>query len=248
MQGKPEERSILDGWNLPSIIQTQGKTIHRQVISPISWSPPPPGFLKLNFDGASRGNPGPAGLGAVLRNHWGKITHLIAGFLGENTNNVVELSSLVKCLQMAAQNQHSRLIFEGDSQVIIQLATRILNGQPPWKTSPSWRLLGLLEDFKDCINPHIILIPSLVRREANKVADHLANKGIDAKADLIHWQANSSAETELYYQCRDLASRDFQAPYGVTAGERGPPGCDLSRGLNEDSPPLNACITDAGLS
>ena len=87
-----------------------------------------------------------------------------------------------------------------------------------------------------------------MRREANKVADHLANKGIDAKADRIHWQANSSAETELYQQCRDLASRDFQAPYRVTAGERGPPGCDISRGLNEAIPPLNARITDAGLS
>jgi exonuclease III len=86
MQGKPEEKSILDGWNLPTIIQAQGKTIHRQASSPTSWSPPPPGFLKLNFDGASRGNPGPAGLGAVLRNHWGKITHLIAGFLGDTTN------------------------------------------------------------------------------------------------------------------------------------------------------------------
>ena len=63
---------------------------------------------------------------------------------------------------------------------------------PPWRTSPSWRLLGLLEDFKDLINPNLILIPSHVRHEANKVADHLENKGIDAKADLIYWQDNVS--------------------------------------------------------
>ena len=79
--------------------------------------------------------------------------------------------------------------------------------------------MGLLEEFKDLINPNLILIPSHVRREANKVADRLANKGIDAKADFIYWQANISEETELSHQCRDLAIRDFQAPYGVTSGK-----------------------------
>jgi ribonuclease HI len=145
---------------------------------------------------------------------WGKITHLIAGFLGENTNNVAELSSLVKGLQMAVQNQHSRLIFEGDSQVIIQLATRILNGQPPWRTSPSWRLLGLLEDFKDLINPNLILIPSHVRREANKVADHLANKGIDAKADLIYWQANYLQRLNSLTSAETLLAETFRPRMG----------------------------------
>jgi hypothetical protein len=41
--------------------------------SPSSWSCPPPGFWKLNFDGASKGNPGPTGFGAVIRDNTGKI-------------------------------------------------------------------------------------------------------------------------------------------------------------------------------
>jgi hypothetical protein len=41
---------------------------------------------------------------------------------------------------------------------------------------------------------------------------------------------------------------EIYSPYGVTAGERVPSGCDLSQGLNVDSPPLNTCITDAGSS
>jgi hypothetical protein len=47
--------------------------------------PGPPhqlGFIKINFDGASKGNPGPAGFGAILRNSNGEILHLVAGFLG----------------------------------------------------------------------------------------------------------------------------------------------------------------------
>jgi len=159
---------------------------------------------------------------------------------------MAELSSLVKGLQMAVQNQHSCLIFEGDSQVIIQLATRILNGHSPWRASPSWRLLGLMEDFKALISPNLTLIPSHVKREANKVADLLANKGIDTKADLMYWQASISAETELSRQCKNLASKDLQAPYGVTAGEGMTFGFHLSRGLNDRTHPFNASPTDAG--
>jgi ribonuclease HI len=82
--------------------------------APRSGPPPPLDCFKLNFDGASRGNPGPAGFGAVLRDHMGKIIHMIAGFLGENTNNVAELTSLVRGLQTAVHHQYHRLVIEGD--------------------------------------------------------------------------------------------------------------------------------------
>jgi ribonuclease HI len=70
---------------------------------------------------------------------------------------------------------------EGDSQVIIQLISKILNGKPLGRISPSWRLAGLLEDFGEFIHPNLILIPSHIKRDANKVADYLANSGIDSK-------------------------------------------------------------------
>ena len=105
---------------------------------------------------------------------------------------------------------------EGDSQVIIQLISKILNGKPLGRISPSWRLVGLLEDFGEFIHPNLILIPSHIKRDANKVADYLANSGIDSKADCILWQANISEETALSLQCKGLASRDFPDPDRVT--------------------------------
>ena len=159
------------------------------------WTPPPSGFLNLNFDGASRGNPGLAGFGTVLRNHTGKIIHLMAGFLGENANNVGEIISLVKGLQDVVQHHYHQIIIEGDSQIIIQLISKILHGELPRQISPSWRLSGLLEDLEGLIHPNLILIPVHVKREANKVVDHLANAGIDSKENPIYWQANVSEET-----------------------------------------------------
>ena len=176
----------------------------------------------------------------------GEITHMTAGFLGENANNVAEITSLLKGLQVAVQHHFLRLIIEGDSQVIIQLILKILHGQSLGRISPSWRLSGLLEDFEGFIRPNLTLIPVHVKREANKVADHLANTGIDSKADLIYWQANVPDETVLSMRCRDLASRDFPAPDGVTRSSMATGGLTPSLGINADGHHPQACINDGG--
>lgn len=46
----------------------------------VAWSPPSPGFLKFNVDGASQGNPGPSGIGGVIRNH----NNVILGYFSKN--------------------------------------------------------------------------------------------------------------------------------------------------------------------
>jgi ribonuclease HI len=159
--------------------------------------------------------------------------HLVVDYLGENTNNVVELLSLIKGLKVAINNHYQKVIVEGDSQIIIQLITKILHGDHPLKISPSWRLSGLLEDFGDLIHPSLTIIPSHVKRDTNKVADCLANEGVDTKLELIHWQANSSECTDLSKQCQDLASKDVPAPDGVTHCKSQTPGTTHSLTLNE---------------
>jgi probable phosphoglycerate mutase len=87
--------------------------------SPVTWLPPPNGFIKINFDGASKGNPGPAGYGAVIRNSEGEILILTAGYLGETTNNVAELTGLLQGLRQAVTLASHTIILEGDSQIVI---------------------------------------------------------------------------------------------------------------------------------
>lgn len=57
----------------------------------LDWSPPHEGCLKLNFDGASKGNPGPAGFGCVLRDHLGRVLHVIYGPLCDCDSTSVEV-------------------------------------------------------------------------------------------------------------------------------------------------------------
>jgi hypothetical protein len=59
-----------------------------------NWKPPPEGSLKLNFDGASKGNPGRTGMGGVIRDSQGKIIRLYTGSLGNSTNNAAEFGAL----------------------------------------------------------------------------------------------------------------------------------------------------------
>eukprot|EP00253_Pinus_taeda_P011321 PITA_11321 len=67
------------------------------------WHKPPAGFLKLNFDGASRGNPGLAGIGGVIRNHRGEILYIYSQALGEATNNEMEFAAMEKALEFCTK-------------------------------------------------------------------------------------------------------------------------------------------------
>jgi ribonuclease HI len=106
------------------------------------WEAPETGYHKLNFDGASKGNPGPTGYGAVIRNTKGEILHIVAGNLGHNTNNAVEIWGLLRGLQAAKDQEIFPIIVEGDSQIVIHLLCHLLNGADPEKISPSWRLMN----------------------------------------------------------------------------------------------------------
>jgi ribonuclease HI len=97
-------------------------------------------FFKLNFDGTSKGNPGAAGFVEVIRNHQGSILLLTTGNLGHTTKNAVELWGLTTGLQLALKHHFNKLIVEGDSQIILNLFQKILNGADLEQVSPCWCL------------------------------------------------------------------------------------------------------------
>jgi ribonuclease HI len=157
----------------------------------------------------------------VLRDSKGQILGLEAGFLGDTTNNVAELTGLLRGLQSAIGKGHHQIILEGDSQVIIGLATKLIHGGNLDKASPSWRLQFLLEDLSQLLQPQISIITAHVRREANKVADCLANVAVERELEHLYWEPPFPPDPEIFHRCHTLATEDLQAPDGVTrrAGE-----------------------------
>ncbi len=68
--------------------------------------------LTLEFDGGSRGNPGPAGIGIVIRSEDGTALVTLGRFIGHATNNVAEYRALIEALKKATElgekNHYSR--------------------------------------------------------------------------------------------------------------------------------------------
>ena len=125
----------------------------------------------LYTDGASRGNPGPAGAGAYLVNEAGEEFPLCQ-YLGEKTNNQAEYAGLLLGLKKLRELGAKTVVIRADSELMI----RQLTGRYKVK-NPDLKILFdeaqvLLKTFKLFEAHHI-------PREENKKADALANQAID---------------------------------------------------------------------
>jgi ribonuclease HI len=123
------------------------------------------------FDGASRGNPGNAGAGALMINNEGKVVWEKAVFLGKKTNNEAEYLALITLLKAAKEQGIKTLKVFGDSKLVISQVSR------QWKINlPHLRLLAQrVWDLSEGMDISYHWIP----REENKRADILSNEGID---------------------------------------------------------------------
>ena len=133
------------------------------------------GSYPLYFDGASRGNPGPAGAGALIRRDAdSRVVFEIAEYLGDDkTNNEAEYIALVGGLRKAAQLGIRVLNVKGDSSLVVNQ----VNGT--WKVKTD-HLRPMFEEARRIIDENFDGGASIayVRRELNSEADSLANVAI----------------------------------------------------------------------
>ncbi|HEY5995435.1 MAG TPA: ribonuclease HI family protein [Candidatus Deferrimicrobiaceae bacterium] len=128
--------------------------------------------LTINSDGASRGNPGPAGIGVSIRVDGEAVAREFYEYIGETTNNVAEYKALLLGLGEAEKLGAASVTVLADSELLV----RQLNGQYKVKAE------GLRPLFLEA-SRRLRGFPSVrvahVRREENRDADRLANKAID---------------------------------------------------------------------
>lgn len=132
------------------------------------------GTWKLFSDGAARGNPGPAGAGAVLVSPDGTQVERLGKFLGVQTNNVAEYEGLLLGLRHARALGIRSLEILADSELMI----RQLNGEYRVK-APG--LLPLFEQAQSLRREFSSTTARHVRREQNKDADEMSNRAIDER-------------------------------------------------------------------
>ena len=76
--------------------------------------------FQANIDGGSRGNPGPASYGVVVRNERGEVVAKLKKYIGRMTNNVAEYYGLIAALDYAQSNGVRALRIESDSELLVQ--------------------------------------------------------------------------------------------------------------------------------
>lgn len=128
--------------------------------------------ITAHCDGGSRGNPGPAGYGAVIEDAGRRVLAKLSEFLGVQTNNYAEYSGLLAVLKWAIEHGHKRLRVVSDSELMVkQMKGQYKVASPALR--PLWeearRLSRQLERFEI----------SHTLRGGNKEADRLANEAMD---------------------------------------------------------------------
>lgn len=126
----------------------------------------------LYADGAARGNPGPAGAGAVLEDDHGAVLAEVARYLGRATNNVAEYSALIAGLEEARRRGVTDLDIRMDSLLVVRQMQGLWKIKHPGLKPLALRAGALLAEFPTRKIDH-------VRRDANARADALANRAID---------------------------------------------------------------------
>ncbi len=154
--------------------------------------------LTLQFDGGSRGNPGPAGIGVVVCAQDGTPLVTLGRFIGRATNNVAEYRALITAMEEAHKLGAKKIIIRGDSELIIKQMRGEYKVKHPDMRQLHDEAQHLLHQFDEAKIEHNL-------RHKNELADKLCNMAMDRRADV----------TEV-----DESPIDAPAPQATVAGQR----------------------------
>ena len=127
----------------------------------------------VEADGGARGNPGPAGFGAVVRDaESGEVLAERSGFLGSTTNNVAEYSGLIAGLSAATELGAREVDVRMDSKLVVEQMSGRWQIKHPGLRPLAAQAAALVRGFE-------AVRFGWIPRERNKLADALANKAMD---------------------------------------------------------------------
>ncbi|MER5997500.1 bifunctional RNase H/acid phosphatase [Nonomuraea angiospora] len=173
----------------------------------------------IEADGGSRGNPGPAGYGAVVMDASdGQVLAEAAEAIGVTTNNVAEYRGLIAGLQAVLRlgGEGAPVAVRMDSKLVIeQMAGR-------WKIKNEG-LRPLAMEAGSLVRRLRVTEWTWIPRERNKHADRLANEAMDAAAKGLTWKAGGTTQPELQEEPPTAAGAGEPSTARTTAPTTTPP-------------------------
>jgi len=126
--------------------------------------------LDIYIDGASKGNPGPSGIGAVICCNGETIKNLSV-YIGETTNNVAEYTALIYALQEAINLKAQTIKVNSDSQLLCRQLKKTYKVK-------STNIIGLYNQATKMLSGFKHVVINNIPREENSGADKLASKAV----------------------------------------------------------------------
>lgn len=139
----------------------------------------PDNELYVNTDGGSRGNPGPAASGFVIKDNAGNVLELCGKYIGEATNNVAEYQAVIEAFMkidemVKEEGREVRLVFFLDSQLVVNQ----LSGNFKIKNE---NLKQFVAKIRELENNYQKVSYNYIAREKNYEADRMVNKALDER-------------------------------------------------------------------
>jgi len=122
-------------------------------------------------DGASQGNPGPAAIGATIKDEQGKLVGRISQRIGRATNNQAEYRAIIAALEEATRLGAKQVKISSDSQLVV----RQINGEYRVKKAA---LKPLYQQVKKLLSSLDSFTITYIPRQQNQEADKLANMAL----------------------------------------------------------------------
>ena len=135
----------------------------------------------IHADGGARGNPGPAGAGAIIRDELGNAVGSVSDFLGTQTNNFAEYEAVIRAFETLqtivpeAKRKGADVTVKLDSELIVKQMNGQYKVKHPVLKEQQARLVRVMGVFGKVSFAH-------VPREENRDADALANAAMDRGA------------------------------------------------------------------
>jgi ribonuclease HI len=127
---------------------------------------------RINIDGGSRGNPGPAAYGVLIRDANGGVVAKLKKYIGRFTNNVAEYYGLIAAMDYAQSHGVRAIRIESDSELLVKQ----MRGQYKVKSADLQPLYERAQKMSKAFDSFRI---DHVYREQNREADALANEALD---------------------------------------------------------------------
>jgi len=186
--------NAFDSENQPSI-PTNRITVERW----IQWDPPERGWIALNTDGAAKGNSGPAGAGGALRDNQGQWLVGFTEYVGYCSAVKAELRGVLRGLKIAREMRIRKLWLRVDSKTVVTWLTNKSQGLPEY-----YSLIQQCHHLLSWADWEIHITHCY--REANQVADILANIGTEGSLEVKIFRTPPVAVQEaLYADCTGIS-------------------------------------------